>query len=332
MSDMYMNNSVFFENFVADVFKGAGYTIQRNVPVKDGVYGGDIDIIAEKNDQIYCIETKFSRVTNQAVERICSIANERGMIPTFVTASVIEKRKREFYENTYPKIKLVDIENLLFAVKDDQKLNNDLLANLPYSVENIELKQSFLKVDCLQHNNSTIQNLIKELELCQPGREFFTKYEDVCYRLLKNIFAEDLTLWKKQERSNKDLFRFDLFCRIKDGVQKTFWSILERYFNSKYVIFEFKNYKEPITQKEIFTTEKYLYAKALRSVAIIFAANSYDTNAYWAAKGCLRENGKLIILFNTDDLIRMGRMRLSSEDPADYLQEKLEHLLLDLEK
>lgn len=42
MSDMYMNNSVFFENFVADVFKGAGYTIQRNVPVKDGVYGGGI--------------------------------------------------------------------------------------------------------------------------------------------------------------------------------------------------------------------------------------------------------------------------------------------------
>lgn len=67
-------------------------------------------------------------------------------------------------------------------------------------------------------------------------------------------------------------------------------------------------------------------------MAIIFAANSYDTNAYWAAKGCLRENGKLIILFNTDDLIRMGRMRLSSEDPADYLQEKLDHLLLDLEK
>lgn len=59
---------------------------------------------------------------------------------------------------------------------------------------------------------------------------------------------------------------------------------------------------------------------------------NYGAGRIFCNKTCLRENGKLIILFNTDDLIRMGRMRLSSEDPADYLQEKLDHLLLDLEK
>lgn len=57
------------------------------------------------------------------------------------------------------------------------------------------------------------------------------------------------------------------------------------------MIFEFKNYSEPITQKEIYTTEKYLYAKALRCVGILIAANGYSENAQWAAKGCLRENG-----------------------------------------
>ena len=51
------------------------------------------------------------------------------------------------------------------------------------------------------------------------------------------------------------------------------------------MIFEFKNYSEKITQKEIYTTERYLYAKALRSVAIIVSANGYEENAYWAAKG-----------------------------------------------
>lgn len=113
---------------------------------------------------------------------------------------------------------------------------------------------------------------------------------------------------------------------------KTFWGILERYFNSKYIIFEFKNYSEKITQKEVYTTEKYLYAKALRSVGIIIAANGYDENALWAAKGCLRENGKLIILLDTEDLIAMNEMEIDNEGPSGYLLNKLDDLLSELEK
>ena len=48
---------------------------------------------------------------------------------------------------------------------------------------------------------------------------------------------------------------FDLLCWIKIGKQKIFWSVLERYFNSKYVIFEFKNYNGVVLQKEIYTIE-----------------------------------------------------------------------------
>lgn len=121
-------------------------------------------------------------------------------------------------------------------------------------------------------------------------------------------------------------------CRIKDGNQKTFWSILERYFNSKYVVFEFKNYNDAVTQKEIYTTEKYLYSKALRSVGIMIAANGYEENARWAAKGCLRENGKLILLLETKDLIEMNRLKEEQEDPSEYLQNKLDEFLLELEK
>lgn len=150
--------------------------------------------------------------------------------------------------------------------------------------------------------------------------------------MLENIFSDDLALWREQQRSNNDLYRFDLLCRIKDGNQKTFWSILERYFNSKYIIFEFKNYTGKITQKEIYTTEKYLYSKALRSVGIIISANGYDENAYWAAKGCLRENGKLILLLDTNDLIHMNKMKINQDDPAEFLLDKLDALLLDLEK
>lgn len=32
-----------------------------------------------------------------------------------------------------------------------------------------------------------------------------------------------LTSWKKQQKSNKDLYRFDLHCKIKHGVSEEFF-------------------------------------------------------------------------------------------------------------
>ena len=64
----------------------------------------------------------------------------------------------------------------------------------------------------------------------------------------------------------------------------------------------------------------------------MIAANGYEEHARWAAKGCLRENGKLILLLETKDLIEMNRLKEEQEDPSEYLQNKLDELLLELEK
>lgn len=89
-----------------------------------------------------------------------------------------------------------------------------------------------------------------------------------------------------------------------------------------------------ITQKEIYTTEKYLYSKALRSVAIIISRNGANKNAILATKGCLRENGKLIICLSDEDLEKL--IKLKNEDgersTAVFLGERLDDLLITLDK
>lgn len=273
----------------------------------------------------------FSQATERAIKQIVSKTEDAKAIPILATAYRIPDKKREYYIERYPELQLIDIANLLYAVRDDDELRNKLISALPYTIDNIEPKEGFLQSDTLKHANYT-ESLISELRMCTSGREMASRYEKICQLLLENIFSEDLALWKQQQRSNNDLYRFDLLCRIKDGNQKTFWSIIERFFNSKYIVFEFKNYTNPVTQKEIYTTEKYLYAKALRSVGIIIAANGYDENAHWAAKGSLRENGKLILLLDVEDLIKMNEMKMEQDDPANYLLSKLDGLLLELEK
>ena len=248
----------------------------------------------------------------------------------FVVSGLLERKEKEFLKQRED-VQILDISNLLYSVEGNDELTNKLIAFLPYSVMDIVPQKCFVKSDSLQQG-AYAESLIKELELINAGRDDFNKYEDVCMKILQYIFEDDLTLWLFQAKSNEDLYRFDCLCRIKNNNEKEFWTILERYFNTKYIVFEFKNYSEKISQREIYTTERYLYAKALRSVAIIIAKNDYDDNSVWAAKGCLRENGKLIILLNIEDIKKMYKMKEENDDPSVYLMNKLDTLLLELEK
>ena len=96
--------------------------------------------------------------------------------------------------------------------------------------------------------------------------------------------------------------------------------------------FEYKNYSKKITQAQIFTTVKYLYAKALRTVAIIISPDGPDKNAQKAIRGCLREDGKLVLPLDHSDLITMLAKKRDGEDPSDRLCEILDAMLIDLEK
>ena len=80
------------------------------------------------------------------------------------------------------------------------------------------------------------------------------------------------------------------------------------------------------------TTEKYLFVKALRSVAIIIARNGADENAMLTMRGALREHGKLILCIGPDDLIKMLRNQLDGDDPQQVLMEKLDHMLLTINR
>ena len=74
-----------------------------------------------------------------------------------------------------------------------------------------------------------------------------------------------------------------------------FWRFLISFYQTRFVVFEYKNYREPISQNLIYITEKYLFPVALRNVALIIARKGFDSNAPKAALGYLRESGKLII-------------------------------------
>ena len=165
------------------------------------------------------------------------------------------------------------------------------------------------------------------------GRESFSKYEKLCVSILKYILGEYLTLWEQQKTTEENLYRFDMCCKIKNGVTQDFFDTICKYFSTKYIVFELKNDEKSITQREIYTTEKYLYEKALRKVAIIISRKGADKHAKMATRGSLRESGKLIICLSDEDLKAMLQIKKEGEKTTgEYLENILDDMLMRLEK
>ena len=255
-----------------------------------------------------------------------------------VVANLISDETKRKYEEA--KLGYVwDIRNVLWLFEDYPELKNELISILNYSVENIEPERPepfiFEKISQVENTDpeSVADSYIAQLKALETGSAAFKKYEELCVSILKYILGEYLTLWEQQKTTEENLYRFDMCCKIKNGVTQDFFDTICKYFSTKYIVFEFKNYEKPITQREIYTTEKYLYEKALRKVAIIISRKGADKNAKMAARGSLRESGKLIICLSDEDLEAMLQIKKDEEKTTGgYLEDILDDMLMRLEK
>lgn len=255
-----------------------------------------------------------------------------------VVANLVSDETKKKYEEA--KLGYVwDIRNVLWLFEDYPELKNELISILNYSVENIEPErpEPFIFEEISQVENtdpeSVADSYIAQLKALETGGAAFKKYEELCVSILKYILGEYLTLWEQQKTTEENLYRFDMCCKIKNGVTQDFFDTICKYFSTKYIVFEFKNYEKPITQREIYTTEKYLYEKALRKVAIIISRKGADKNAKMAARGSLRESGKLIICLSDEDMKAMLQIKKEGErTTGEYLENILDDMLMRLEK
>lgn len=148
-----------------------------------------------------CIAKIFSEAEYSTVSNIV-LPNNKGEIDI-----IAEKDGRKYcVEVKYAQV----TERAMNQIRVKAK---ELVATLPYSVEDIEPCEGAIEINSLQHDNHT-ESLIEEMDLCQAGNPMARKYEILCHKLLENIFSEDLALWKEQQKSNSELYRFDLLWTL----------------------------------------------------------------------------------------------------------------------
>lgn len=345
MNDSTVKLAYQFQDIINEILIFHDYRIVNNDNSMMYNKNHDIDIVAEINNTKYIIECKYfrtTRITESLISKVSDRLNDyitnseynpSSSSKILVISNVLDKQfKAKLVERN--NMHIIDMPNLLYMVKDNDVLRTKLLSVIEFSTQEIIIERPNIPLVETKSKNTEINysNLITDLQRIKCGNLQSVNYERTCTQILKYLFEEDLLLWSNQAISNDGLYRFDLICKVKNGNTSDFFNTIKSFFNSKYVVFEYKNYKDYITQKEIYTTEKYLYSKALRSVAIIISRKGVDENGLKAIKGSIRENGKLIISLNDEDLFSMVNMKNNNNIPSDYLSEKLDVLLLELEK
>jgi hypothetical protein len=170
--------------------------------------------------------------------------------------------------------------------------------------------------------------LSRQLRALKRGKATWVAYETLCDQILRYLFPHDLHGWHKQRRTDDGLNRFDYVCRIKQTTD--FWRFLVEHLDSRYVLFEFKNYTGRVKQAQILTTEKYLLEKGLRRVAIVVTRAGAHKDAIAMTQGAMRENGKLMLIVDDQQMSKMLLMKERGEDPTDLLFDLADDFLLSL--
>lgn len=324
---------------VAEIFENVGYCVDH-WPSNEELH---FEFELTRDGIRYAFALKESRTIDVSDNGVMAAANDllksviyplAGRTPILVIVGIVSPEVRKQLAQYHKNLLIVDIRNLLFMVQGNEELRNRFVSQLLFSVDEIEAEAPDLglDIDFSAPTDNVWDKYIMRLKGWNALQEDSAEYEEFCSELLQHLFADDLTRFEKQKNTNAGLFRIDMIAKIKWGNNKEFWEVAERYFQTKYIVFEYKNYSGEITQTQVYTTVKYLYAKALRSIAILISTNGADAHADVAIRGVLREEGKLIISLSNSDLIEMLEMKKRKEYPADYLSQKLDDLLISLEK
>lgn len=345
----------FLNVFLQSLFIHLGYSnIQIEIPIGIGENGNEKMIypdmvISDKEDVSIVIELKTYRNrfisrsnVNGALQQILSyksLIKSREYI-LVLTCELDQEIKVAIYKQAG--IQLWDIANLIYLCKGNDELLKILADQIPFSILDIKpapiINEGFvinsmpLYFDKKNTTLETSEALGERLKICKTGRtnKSDQEYENICVDIISFLFEQEFTQFSTQHKTNDRIFRMDLLCALKGTT--AFWEFLIRHYNTKFVVFEFKNYAAKLPQNLIYVTEKYLFNAALRNVAIIISREGFQNSANIAAMGSLKENGKLILNITDSDLNNMLKMKSEGKEPSDYLLSKVENFLMSVSK
>lgn len=329
-----------FEDLVRRILEANSFSVAVHSPRGDPGF----DFLGNLGNERWAIEVKYYRTVRAqpslieaaAIRLVKNGVTVQAMKGMLVVSCVLSPELREVLERKFSVtfVDRADLRNWASAVPRLTEELDALLESAPGEPQSVSSSKDDPRTRSKPLKDVPAPQDMRGTELCQElksikrGKEAWGQYERVCENILKYLFPNDLHGWSKQKRTDDGLNRFDFVCRVRSTTE--FWKFVIDHLDSRYVLFEFKNYSGKIKQGQILTTEKYLLERGLRRVAIIFTRAGAQPHAISMTQGAMREHGKLMLIVNDEKVCEMLHMKERGEDPTDCLFELADDFLLSL--
>ena len=337
-----MSTEEVFIRFLAELFSAKNYVV-----VETPERGPDLSVRSGDDAFVTLVELKVhrsKRIAERAVPN--ALLQMKGMLDATAAAEGIivftQPIDARYLTDLPPRVTVWDLDELVRQTRSFPNLATELAELLRVLQVGAERppeeagRRTITAVAELLEDDDVASPdpragaaIVAELDALVAGKADATAFEKVCQRALELMFGNDFAGWRPQNMVDAGFQRMDLIGRLVAG-ENPFWSTLASDFRTRYVVFEFKNYTHAISQEQIYTTEKYLFVAALRSVALVVARSGVSESAMKAIRGSLREQGKLILAVSLDEFRAMLLRRDAGGDPTDELYGKLDDLLMTI--
>lgn len=174
---------------------------------------------------------------------------------------------------------------------------------------------------------SAVDEMKVALKNLPCGKDGWRDYERLCAKILTHIFTPELGKPDIQTRSDDGLEIMDAIFPMRSSVPP--WSWIRSEYESRFVVAEFKNYCDPIGQRQVESIAQYLWHKAQRNFGFLVSRSDPSESA----KAQRRKewlNGKYIIFLSDDNLMEMLDLRENKEQPFDLVDAQIENFLRTL--
>lgn len=311
------------EDWTARLFQALGYSVEREVLVR----GFHVDLVVRKEDLAHPVEVKYRRSSLLGMSDLVHASMQLRAVsetsdfvaPILVVLGGISAGARNWSQNQFG-LRLWDLDTLREKARAFPSLSTELEA-LVAGVPTVERPNPA--------DVSEGDRLIAALEAHLSENVLSPRaYEELCQEVFVHLFNPDLYGFQRQAATTDGANRYDFICRIKPG--NAFWDSLRQDFRTRAILFECKNYGESITADQVYSTERYLFVGALRTVCFLISRVEPSDGALRAAQGAMRESGKLVLLLSNRDLIEMIRLRSQPAGPESYLDEKIWNFVISL--
>jgi hypothetical protein len=324
MSTKHKDHGRAATNLIAELFHRLGYRVRRDVRA----FGIQVDMVVERDGLESPVEVEMRSSVLGLAEvtelnaRLTPLIHMGGYVSPIICVFGSVSAAAKDYASARG-LRIWDI----YELREKARPYNDLyqrFGGLGGDIQPLP-KETELQKETVKQADALIEKLAHH-EI--RGGLSPQQYEKLCQQVIAFLFDPHLYGFESQAETSDGANRYDFICRIKHG--DPFWDAIKMDFRTRSILFECKDYSEPITADQIYSTERYLFSRALRTVCLLISRLNSDDSAKRAAQGAMRESGKLILLVCNADLIRMLRLKAQNENPTAILDEMIWDFIIRL--